>query len=105
MLKTVIKHYLIDIGLTTMFDNMVLNFTVSDNFYDTYKNIKNQEVFVLLTNKCIYDRNLDTDVVSGKLVDILDDSLKIKLSSLSAESLGWDGHIYLYKEDIYKLYS
>lgn len=105
MLKTVIKHYLIDIGLTTMFDNMVLNFTVSENFFDTYKNLKNKEVFVLLTQKCIHDRNLETDVVSGKLVDILDDSLKIELGSLSVELLGWHGNIYLYREDIYKLYS
>jgi len=27
MLKTIIEHYVLDIGLTAMFDNMVVNFT------------------------------------------------------------------------------
>lgn|SRR5574343_13377 len=105
MLKTVIEHYLIDVGLTAMFDNMVVNFTVAESFYETYKKFKNKDVLVLLTPTCVYDRNLDHDVVTGKLITISENSLKIELSRVSADALGWDGNIYLYNEDIYKLYA
>lgn len=105
MLKTVIKHYLVDIGLGAMFDNMVENFVVDETFYDKYKNVMSKKVIVLLSADCIQGRNLAADAVSGIVVNVTEDSIKIALSQVSIDALGWDGHIYLYKEDIYKLYS
>jgi len=103
MLKTLIKHYVIDIGLTAMFDNMVVNFTAESNLYDRYNSYTNKSIAVFLTRSCVEQRNLPVDVISGILIQITDEVLKIKLSNISAELLGWHGNIYLYNEDIYKL--
>lgn len=98
-------YYLMDIGLTAMFDNMVFNLIINgNNLYDRYKHYINKNILVVVTAKCIKDRNLANDIISGVLINISDDCLKIKLCSISVEELGWAGHIYIYNEDIYKLY-
>jgi hypothetical protein len=103
MLKTLFKHYVLDIGLTAMFDNMVVNFTNGNNLHDRYNSYTNKSIAVFLTRRCVEERNLPVDVISGILIQATDEVLKIRLSNISAELLGWEGNIYLYNEDIYKL--
>lgn len=103
MLKTLFKHYVLDIGLTAMFDNMVVNFFIGNTLYDRYNSYTNKRIAVFLTRRCVEERNLPVDIISGKLIQVTDEVLKIRLSNISAELLGWEGNIYLYNEDIYKL--
>ena len=63
------------------------NFAVAETFYDKYKNIMSKKVIVLLSADCVQSRNLEVDAVSGTVVDVTDDSIKIALSQVSTDAL------------------
>lgn len=100
MLKQIINHYIIDIGLTAMFNNISVNFIKYTKFYDSYSSYINNLVYVSLTNECIKGRNLPHRNITGFLINLSDDVMTIKLSHEYAEMVGWDGCIYLYPDDI-----
>lgn len=104
MLKVALKHYIIDNAISLFFERVSTNFTRTYNhFPELYRKRIGCDVMVMLTDSCVYDRNLPVDYVFGSIILLRKDSIGIQLSDTSANKFGWNGIIYLYESDIYKL--
>jgi len=106
MLKVTLKHYIFDSAISAFFEKVIHNFTVRPVLFPLcYSKYINRDVVICLTDECVKDRNLSFGTVSGIFRSITNDSIVIETSKETGHGLGWDGLIYLYEADIYKLYT
>lgn len=97
ILQTIIKHYICDIGLTVMFENMTANFIVGKSFKEIYSKFLNTVILVKVTKQCVTERGLPHNMIFGILKDVSDDTIKITLLETNKFEIE---SIYLYENDI-----
>ena len=101
-----LKHYIVDSAISLFFEKVIHNFTLHPVLFPLcYSKFIDRDVAICLTYECVKDRNLPFGTVTGILRSITSDSIVIETSKETGHGLGWDGLIYLYEADIYKLYT
>lgn len=97
ILQSIIKHYIYDIGLAVMFDNMTANFIVGKSFKEIYSKFLNTVILLEVTKQCVDERGLPSNMIFGLLKEVNDEAIKITL--IETKQFGVES-IYLYECDI-----
>ena len=97
ILQTIIKHYICDIGLFVMFENMTDNFIVGKSFKEIYEKFLNTVILLEVTKQCVEERGLPSNMIFGILKEVNDEVIKITL--FETKKFGIES-IYLYENDI-----
>lgn len=97
ILQTIIKHYICDIGLFVMFENMTDNFIVGKSFKEIYEKFLNTVILLEVTKQCVEERGLPSNMIFGILKEVNDEVIKITLFETKKFAME---SIYLYENDI-----